>query len=203
MQDAKFREMKRSWQRKAARAAGLKLAPGDLGTLQAFVNTVAHGKKGDELADVEKLGRWLVRHRLLDAGTILGETERRRALDARRGFRVLMLGNSGVEVDEEAVQRLERAAEGGRLAVRFDSGGPGGFGPASGGFDDALGALAAIVATARLEGLWPQMKLCARKGCGRAFFDASASRTGVWCSPQCGDRVRRAAHVRRKKQSPR
>ncbi len=48
---------------------------------------------------------------------------------------------------------------------------PVGFGPASRSFDDALGALAGIVATARLDGRWPQLKICARGDCGRAFFD--------------------------------
>ncbi len=82
--------------------------------------------------------------------------------------------------------------------MRFDYGGPAGFGPAGRTFDEALGALAAIVAAARLEGIWPQMKLCARPGCGRAFFDTAVNYTGRWCSPQCGDRVRAERHRRRR-----
>ncbi len=152
-----------------------------------------------EPASPALLKRWLKHHGLLDANATLGEPERRRALDVRRGLRALILGNSGVEVDDEVLLRLEQATEDGRLVVRFDSGGPGGFGPAAGRFDDALAALVAFVAAARLDGTWQHFKLCARGDCGRAFFDASVSHTGVWCSPQCGDRVRSAVRRGRRK----
>ncbi len=199
MQSSRIRKAKRTRQRKVARATGLKVAPGDLETVQAFVNTAARRKRADELASPARLEHWLERRGLLDAGTALGETELRRALDLRRGLRALVLANSGAPLDDAALRRLEQAVDGGRLAVRFDSDGPGGFGPASGRFDDALAALVALAAAARLEGLWRHLKLCAASDCGRAFFDTSANRTGRWCSPQCGERMRAAAHRRRRR----
>ena len=89
---------------------------------------------------------------------------------------------------------LERAAGNARLELRFDDTGPAGFGPGSRSFDDALGGLLAAAATARLEGLWPLFKLCARDGCRRAFFDRSKSHTAKWCNARCGDRVRAEAY---------
>ncbi len=187
---------KRSRQRKAARAAGVKQAPGDLEIVRAFVNTVARGKRPDELATPARLARWLESRGLLDAGAALGEAEQQAARDLRRGLHALILANSGVEADAGALERFEEAAAGGRFALRFEAGVPVGFGPASRRFDDALGALAAIVITARREGRWPRLKICA--GCRRAFFDTSPNDTGKWCSSRCGDRYRASVHRRRR-----
>ncbi len=107
-----------------------------------------------------------------------------------------MLANSGVKSDPSALERFEAVAAAGRYALRFEGGVPVGFGAATHGFDDALGALAGIVATARSEGLWPWLKICAESDCGRAFFDTSPNHTGRWCAPQCGERYRAAVYRR-------
>ncbi len=188
---------RRKRQRKAARAAGLKKAPGDLEILRAFASTVARGERADELATPARLGRWLEGRGLLDAGTVLGEAELRSAHDLRRGLRALILANSGVASDAEVLPLIEETAAAARFALRFEAGVPVGFGTASRRFDDALGALAALVVTASLEDLWPQLKICAESDCGRAFFDASPNCTGTWCSPRCGERSRAAVYRRR------
>ena len=188
---------KRSRQRKAAPAAGVKQAPGELEIVRAFVSTVARGKRADELANPARLGRWLESRGLLDIGVVLDEREHQSALDLRRGLRALILTNSGVEPDAGALERFEEVAAGGRFALHFQASVPVGFGPASRRFDDALGALAGIVTVARLKGLWPRLKICAEHGCGRAFFDTSPNHTGRWCAPKCGDRYRAAIRRRR------
>ncbi|MCP3962788.1 MAG: CGNR zinc finger domain-containing protein [bacterium] len=197
-QPLKELDAKRRRQRKAARAAGLKKAPGDLELVRAFVSTVARAKRVDELATPARLGRWLENRGLLDAGAALGEAEQRSALDLRRGLRNLILANSGVAADPAMLERIEASSTGGRFALRYEGGLPVGFGPASRRFDDALGALAAIVVTARSEGLWPRLKICSGSDCRRAFFDTSPNFTGRWCSPQCGDKHRAAGHRRRR-----
>ncbi len=50
-------QAKRKRQRKAARAAGVKKAPGELEMVRAFASTVARGKRTDELATPARLGR--------------------------------------------------------------------------------------------------------------------------------------------------
>ena len=190
-------QAKRKQQRKAARAAGPKKAPGDLELVRAFVSTLPLGKRADELATPERLGRWLEERGLLDGGIALGEEDRQRALGLRRGLRTLMLANSGVEGDPDVIAKIEDAAAAGRVALRYEAGVPTGIGPASRRFDGARGAIVGIVLTARLVGSWPQLKICAAKDCGRAFFDASPNHTGVWCTPQCGERTRATARRRR------
>ncbi len=71
---------KRKRQRKAARTAGIKQAPGELEIVRAFVSTLPLGKRADELATAERLGRWLEGRGLLEAGIALGEEELQRAL---------------------------------------------------------------------------------------------------------------------------
>ncbi len=195
-QNAATIRAKRKRQRKAARATGVKKAPGELEIVRAFVSTAPRGKRADELATPERLGRWLEQRGLLDAGIDLGEKQQQRALGLRRGLRTLMLANSGVKGDGEVIARIEEAAAAGRFALRFEAGIPTGIGSASRRFDDALGAIAGIVLMARLEGHWPQLKICAAGDCGRAFFDTSPNHTGVWCAPRCGERFRAAARRR-------
>ncbi len=199
MQDFRIRDAKRSRQRKAARAAGVKPAPGALETVQAFLSTVARGKSADELATPAQLGRWLEHRGLLATGTTLDEAQLRCAHDLRRGLRALILAKTNALADPGAVEQLTAAVAGGRFTLRFEAGVPVGFAPASRSFDDALGALAAIVVTARLEGHWPRLKICPERGCGQPFFDASQSLTGKWCSPRCGERHRAAVYRRRRR----
>ena len=182
--------------RRSPRTSEPRPAPSDLAPVQAFVNTVIT-ERGDELESPEQLGGWLARHGLLEAGVEPGEEDWRRALAVRAGLRQLAFATTvGREPDAEAVERLEKAVAGARPGLRFDAGGPAGFASAKGGVDDALAALLAAVAAARLAGHWPLFKLCARDGCHRAFYDASQSRTGKWCTVRCGDRVRAAAYRR-------
>ncbi len=195
-QSFRVRDAKRVRQRKAARAAGVKKAAGTLETVRAFLSTVARGERADELATPARLARWLEQHRLLDAGVTLGEAERKSALDLRRGLRALILAEGGAKAGAEALEGLAAAA-GGRFALRFEDGVPVGFSPASRRFDDALGALVAIAVTARLEGSWERLRICPRSGCGLAFYDASQSATGRWCSTRCGEKHRAAVYRRR------
>ena len=162
-----------------------------------FASTVARGRRADEFATPAKLARWLEHRGLLDAGIDLGEAEQQSAFDLRRGLRALILANSGVEGDVEALERFEEVAARGRFSLRFESSVPIGFGPASRNFEDALAGIAGIVTFAKLEGVWPKLKICAEGDCGRAFFDTSPNHTGRWCSTRCGEKYRAAIARRR------
>ncbi len=182
--------------RKAPKTNEPKPAPGDLALVQELVNTMGLDGGPDALATPGEVERWLRRRGLLHAGVELGESERRRFAEVRAGLRALILDSSG-HADAGVLRRLEREVTGARFGLRFDDDGrPVGYEAASGRFDDALGALVAVALAARAEGLWPSLKLCARDGCRRAFFDTSPSGTGRWCTPRCGYRVRAAAYRR-------
>ncbi len=178
------------------RTSEIRPATGDLALVQAFVNTTVP-ERGDELSSPRALGRWLARSGLLDAGIEPTEEAWRQALQVRVGLREMVLATTlGREPDAEAIARLEQAAAGARPELRFDAGGPIGFASAAGSAGDALAPLLATVAAARLTGQWALFKICARDGCRRVFYDTSQSRTGKWCTDQCGDRVRAAAYRR-------
>ncbi len=181
---------------KASKGPAPKPAPGDLAIVQDFVNTAGTEEALDALATPEQLARWLAQRRLLDAGVELDAGQRRQALDLRASLRSLII-DSHTRANAENLLRFPKTLASARFELLYDDEGrPVDFGPASGSFDDALGALVAIAVSARRQGLWPALKLCARDGCHRAFFDTSPSHIGRWCTPRCGYRVRSAAYRR-------
>lgn len=159
--------------------------------MRAFVSTL--GADADPLATPAGFGEWLTSAGLLPEGTPLTEDDRQRALEVRQGLAALMMANSGGKPADDAVERLRQAVDGAHLRLRFDDAGPVGFEP-SGFPADALAALLALVAQARSSGRWQLLKICARDGCRRAFYDTSRGAIGKYCTRQCGDRVRAKAY---------
>lgn len=179
--------------------SGLEPAPGELRILHAFVSTADLRSKADQLASPRALGDWLARWGLLSRGVELQQAELERALAVRRALHALLLANNRFELDEKAVDRLDREAARAATRVRFATGGTTWFEPASDDLDGALGQLFAIVAMARSEGLWRRLKACANRNCRTVFYDVSANRSGKWCSKQrCGNRIN-ARNARRKR----
>ncbi len=174
-------------------------APAELELLQAFVNTAATDGHADSLATSAALGRWLSRRGLLDEGIEVPKRELTRFHDARAALRSLLAAKTRGELDAEAAARLEMAAGEARCDVTFDDGGPCGLGPGDSSFDGALSAILAAFLLARRSSYWPHFRLCGRKGCRQAFYDASRSRTGRWCTSRCGNRVRSATHRSRRR----
>ncbi len=177
-----------------ARIAALRPAPGDLETVQAFANTTGPGVEADELASPEGLAGWLIDRGLLAAGSELSEDDRRRAVAVRWGLRSLLAANAGAKLDPEAVQRLKQATGAARFRLSFDDGGPSGVEPAAPNIDDALGHLLEVVARARRAHRWELLKICARSGCRRAFYDFSQNHGAMFCTRRCADRVRAEAY---------
>jgi predicted RNA-binding Zn ribbon-like protein len=114
-------------------------------------------------------------------------------------MRMLLAAKTRGAFDAEAAARLERAAGDARSRPTYDDGGPVALVPGDPTVDGAVGALLAAFAVARATAEWPHFRLCARKGCRRAFYDGSRSRTGRWCTSRCGNRVRMATYRRSKK----
>ncbi len=173
------------------------VAPGDLSLVQAFVNTVDRKVDNDELASPESLAAWLSHRRLLPREAELGRAELRRALEVREALRALLAANNGAALVNEAVERLDRAARAARHQLRFGRGGAACLEPGSASFDDALGRLLQVVATAQIAGRWPLMKACGDPDCLAAFFDTSKNHTGRWCTRRCGNRCNARAMRRR------
>ena len=177
-------------------------APGDLGLVQAFVNSFYdldnHG--GDLFQTPESLGRWLLKWDLADAGVRLGPADVHRAVDVREGLRALLFINNGSEADTGAIWRLNRALRGPGAWVQFEPGERPDFRTRRAGLESALALVATIVAVAQLDGRWSRLKACPGDHCGWAFYDTSRNMASNWCSMSvCGSRAKAREYRRRKR----
>lgn len=183
-----------------------KTAPEPLYLVQRFVNSVdlmdAKGKptpETEELTSPDSLREWLVERKLMAAEETVSEGDLRRVLDVREGLRALLLANNGAELDDAAVERLDRAASRAGLRLEFCGRPHPTLTPDAAGVDGAIAQLLAIVAAAVNDGHWERLKACPRENCFWAFYDRTKNRSGRWCTMDvCGNvekaRTYRARH---------
>ena len=173
-------------------------APGQLGLVQAFVNTLdmEHGR--EVFGDPAGLRRHLSRlgH---DPGE-LGPADLERALAVREALRRLLLANNGFPVDADSLAAIEQAAQAARLTLALDGDGRAQLVPQADGIDGVLGVLVAAVYGAMEDGTWPRLKACRRGVCHWVFWDASRNRSGAWCHMTvCGNRTKTKAYRSRRR----
>jgi predicted RNA-binding Zn ribbon-like protein len=183
---------------------GRRPAPGSLALVQAFINThfdleVDFG--ADVLASPQGLAEWLHGAGLTDAAAVAGEHDLAHALAVRESLRALAeTGNYSSAASTAARERLNAAAAGAGVEVRFGADGPWFTSPAGAGVDGAIGVLLAIVARSLADGSWSRLKICPGHHCGWAFYDHSRNRSGRWCSMSvCGGREKARAHYHRRR----
>ena len=165
-----------------------KTAPQPLYLVQRFVNSVDLESGEDELSSPEALRAWLAERGLMEADDAVSAADLERAIDVREGLRVVLLQNNGLPLDEERVERLDRAAGRAAVRVRFIPGREPALVTDAKGVDGAIARLMAIVAAAVEHGRWERLKACPREECEWAFFDKSKNRSGRWCSmDSCGN----------------
>ena len=188
--------------RAAPQPGGRSPAPGALAVVQAFLNThfdLEYERGAELLSSPGALDGWLQRAELLDDGPPLRERDLRRALDLRESLRDFARDGAGSgPAAGRARRRLDQAAAGAAIEVRFPAGNPRFIG--GGGIDGAFGSVLAIVAQSIGEGTWSRLKICPGHHCGWAFYDHSRNRAGRWCSMAvCGGREKARAHYRRRR----
>ena len=180
-------------------ASSRELAPGELATLQQFVNTLDADPGIELLEGPGDLRRWLTHHELVAPSTRIGAAEFRRAIEVREAFRTVLHANNGAPVDHAAVATLDDAARAAELTVRWDESGRAELAPARPGLDGAFGKLLAIAYRARVDGTWDRLKACPDEGCGWVFYDKSRNRSSTWCSmASCGNRAKARAFRERR-----
>lgn len=171
-------------------------APGELGLVQAFINThydLVHEHGAEVLATPEALGQWLSDHRLCASRHPVSADDLGRALAVREALRNL----AGGRTDASTLSALSGA----RVELNFEPSGPQLEPTDAGTVDGALGVLLAIVAREMLTGRWSRLKVCPGHDCGWAFYDGSRNRAGRWCSMSvCGGRAKAKAHYRRQRE---
>jgi predicted RNA-binding Zn ribbon-like protein len=180
-----------------------KTAPQPLYLVQRFVNSVDVESGEDELSSPEALRDWFVERGLMSAHDDATAADLRRAIDVREGLRAVLLHNNGHPLDQERVERLDRAVRRAGVRVRFESGGDPELVPDADGVDGAVARLMAIVAAAVEHDRWERLKACPREECEWAFYDKSKNRSGRWCTMESCGNIEKAKAFRERRRRAR
>jgi predicted RNA-binding Zn ribbon-like protein len=177
-------------------------ATGDLGLVQAFVNTVdLQEADSDEFTTPNTLGAWLVAHGLMPAGQAAEAADLKHAIALREAMRGLIGVNTGGAAYPLDVATLNEAAIASRLRPRFGSDGRPRLEPETGGVLGAMGRLVAAGTRAMATEDWRRLKLCDRGACRWAFYDQSRNHSSRWCTmASCGN-VEKATRFRRRQKT--
>ena len=164
-------------------------ATGDLGLVQAFVNTLDLLPGTEELTDPNTLGAWLVANGLMRVGESVDESDLKHAVALREAVRAVIGGNSGRQVYPVEVATLNEAANASRLRMRFGRDGKARLEPEQTGPVGAMGRLVAALYSAMQDEDWEHLKLCSDDSCRWAFYDRSKNHSSRWCTMEsCGNR---------------
>ena len=166
-------------------------ADGELGLVQAFVNSVDLQDGPELFTDPNTLKAWLVARALLDPTQEVAEADLKHAIALREAMRGVIGANSGFPVYPIDVATLNEAAVASRLRMRFGADGRPRLEPDADGPVGAMGRLvAALYAGMRDEG-WHRLKLCGSPTCRWAFYDRSKNHSSRWCTmASCGNRAK-------------
>jgi len=176
-------------------------ASGDIGLVQAFVNTVDLQDGPEELSDPDRLAAWLAGHGLMSAGAPAGAADLKHALALREAMRGVIGANSGLRVYPVDLATLNQAASQSGLRMRFGPGGRPRLEPEASGAVGALGRLVAALYAAMQDEDWQRLKLCGSQTCRWAFYDRSRNHSSRWCTmASCGNRAK-ARRFRRKQRA--
>jgi len=205
----------------AGREPAIGQAPGDLRTLQAFVNTLDIEQGTDALSSPADLDRWLRQAGLVTApGDKSQQRELSLAIELREALRDVLrshvtrrtitgtqrqlAASRGIDAqaadihdsdDGAAGTRAARVAAAMRAGIDVGADGRIRIVPADAGARAALTRLLLIGAEAATAGTWTRLKVCSADDCQWAFYDRSPTHSGCWCSMQiCGSRAKSRAY---------
>jgi len=166
-------------------------ATGDVGLVQAFVNTLDVLPGTEELKDPNTLRSWLVANGLMRDGEAVDESDLKHAIAVREAMRAVIGGNNGRQVYPVDVATLNEAASASRLRMRFGRDGKPRLEPEATGPVGAMGRLVSTLYSAMQDETWDRLKLCTDDDCRWAFFDRSKNHSSRWCTMEsCGNRAK-------------
>lgn len=164
-------------------------ASGDLGLIQAFVNTVDLQDGPEELTDPNTLKLWLVAHGLMETTQHVDDSDLRHAIALREAIRGVIGASSSGHLYPVEVATLNGAAAASGLRVRFGADGKPRLEPAVSGVVGSMGRIVATLYTAMEDESWTRLKLCGSETCRWAFYDRSKNHSSRWCKmASCGNR---------------
>jgi predicted RNA-binding Zn ribbon-like protein len=191
-------------------------APGDLSTLQAFVNTLDIEQGADLLSTPAELDEWLLSAGLVDRRAQgSSPADLAHAVELREALRAVLASHVAHRADRlvsppnqasgsaDPAARLAAVAAAARAVIQVDTAGRVVLAPAESGGRAGLTCLLLIAADAATRGTWARLKVCSADDCQWAFYDRSPARTGCWCSMQiCGSRAKSRAYRDRAARQP-
>jgi predicted RNA-binding Zn ribbon-like protein len=164
-------------------------AGGDLGLIQAFVNTVDLQDGPEKLIDQNTLKAWLVANGLMDKTQDAEPSDLRHAIALREAIRGVIGANSGAHIYPVDIATLNGAAVASGLRMRFGADGKPRLEPAVAGVVGAMGRIVATLCSAMEDESWTRLKLCGSQPCRWAFYDRSKNHSSRWCKmASCGNR---------------
>jgi predicted RNA-binding Zn ribbon-like protein len=164
-------------------------ASGDLGLIQAFVNTVDLQDGPEELTDPNTLKAWLVAKGLMEKTPDVNDSDLRHAIALREAIRGVIGANSNAHVYPVDIATLNGAAAASGLRMRFGADGKPRLEPTVAGVVGAMGRIVATLYSAMEDESWTCLKLCGSQTCRWAFYDRSKNHSSRWCTmASCGNR---------------
>jgi predicted RNA-binding Zn ribbon-like protein len=177
-------------------------ASGDIGLIQAFVNTVDLQDGPDELPDPNTLKAWLVANGLMGDSHPVDASDLKHAIALREAIRGAIGPNAGFLVYPVDVATLNGAATASGLRMRFGADGKPRLEPEVTGAVGAMGRIVATLYAAMEDENWTRLKLCSSPACRWAFYDRSKNHSSRWCTmASCGNREKARRFRRQKVQS--
>ena len=178
---------------------GDKPAPGQLRTVQSFLNTANPKTRREDFTNPDALKAWMTENALLSSKAKVTDADVRQAIAVRDAlYRLLESRQTGV-ADPDAIETLNRSTRSAQMSVSFGAEGRARIDALAPAVDGALGKLLAVVVDAMADGTWDRLKVCRSDDCSWAFYDRSKNRSGAWCDiTDCGNvakaRAYRARH---------
>ena len=164
-------------------------ATGDIGLVQAFVNTVDLQDGPEELTDPNTLKAWLVARGLIQDLEPVDGSDLKHAIALREAMRSVIGANSGSRVYPVDIATLNEAATASGLRMRFGVDGKARLEPEATGVVAAMGRIVAAMYRAMEDEDWTRLKLCTSQSCRWAFYDRSKNHSSRWCTmASCGNR---------------
>ncbi|GHC84229.1 hypothetical protein GCM10007079_26020 [Nocardiopsis terrae] len=174
--------------------------------IELFANTFDLESGRDDLADAERLRQWLVRARLIERTSSVGDEEHRMCLELRAGIREVLSTEGPHEPHRLAAAEviLEKLP----VLVSFTGSSSTVAGQRSGAVlvpatglapvHRACALLALDWATLVMTGQARRLKRCAEHSCLWVFWDGSKNQSRRWCSMKvCGNRTKSRRHNER------
>jgi predicted RNA-binding Zn ribbon-like protein len=164
-------------------------ATGDVGLVQAFVNTVDLQDGPEELQDPNTLKAWLVAKGLLGSSQSVDASDLKHAIALREAIRGVIGATSGSRVYPVDIATLNEAIAASGLRMRFGADGKPRLEPEATGVVAAMGRIVATMYAAMEDANWKRLKLCSSQPCRWAFYDRSKNQSSRWCTmASCGNR---------------